>query len=199
MPYYGDNSRSSFPPCSHLKLARLNHTRSGTDLNFESLYGIRLRVQRNESGRHIFPSAARELRAHDRTWIDRPRPADPRNMELVIVPVAHDVVSSGPGNRPRDVIKMVHGHLAAIEHRLDEFAMDPHTVRRFPGNPEQVGVVIAKNDVNRSRKPPELIHDERRTEISTADQRVGSGDMLDRAREIPEVIVDVGQNRDSHV
>ena len=77
-------------------------------------------------------------------------------------------MSDGSG----DAVEMIHRESQAPEFRLEEFPFNSHPVVRFPGDPHQVGVVVAKQDVHWPAELPQFVNDEWGAQIATADESI---------------------------
>jgi hypothetical protein len=97
---------------------------------------------------------------------------------------------------------MIHGELAAIEVAREHLAMNAQVgiFRGIGCDAVEVAIVVAEDDVDGMRiAAADLVGDERRAEIAAAEHRAGIvSHGVERGREFPYVVVDVGENGDSH-
>ena len=68
---------------------------------------------------------------------------------------------------------MVRRNTETVQIELEKLSVDLHARIRFPSDPKQVGIVVSKNDVNRTGVLSQFVHHERRTEVAAADQYFG--------------------------
>ena len=97
---------------------------------------------------------------------------------------------------------MIHGELAAVEFAGEHLAVkrEMRILRGIGGDAEEIAIVIPEDDVDRARiAAPDLVDDERRAEIAAAEHRVRTLPHTgERGVELPDVVVDIGQNGDPH-
>jgi hypothetical protein len=100
-------------------------------------------------------AVGREGGAHDRAGIDGQRAADARDIEDVIVAVAHHVEFARRGQRAGDAVVVIHGEAPAVELAAKQLAVEADIVviPRVGGDAEEVAIVIAEDDVDGPGNP----------------------------------------------
>ena len=76
--------------------------------------------------------------------------------------------------------------------------VNPRIFGRLHRDAIQVGIIIAEHDVYFSGKLRQFVHHKRRTQVAATNKRAGILHVMDRRRKVPEVIVNVRENRNSH-
>lgn len=119
----------------------------------------------------------------------------------VVVPERDHVELARSRQRPPDVVVVdrrdpLPAKLRPVELRVD---LDVRIRPRVRRDAVEIAVVVAEQDVDGPGEPePELVHNERRAEVAEAHQGVGLRGLLERRREIPDIVVYVGENGDAH-
>ena len=117
----------------------------------------------------------------------------------MVVSEAHKVIQLRFCDGRCDVIEMIHGDAKAIEIELKELAMDLDPGIGFSRDPEQVGIVVAEDDVDRTgyffsssitkgehRSPQQI-----RSSVSPLRR-------ANRGLKIVQVVMDIGDDTDTH-
>jgi len=97
---------------------------------------------------------------------------------------------------------VVHEDAAAGEFTLVEFAVevDVGVGAGVGGDAVEVGVVVAEDDVDRAGETSaKLVDYEGGAEVAAAEQGVTGGQGGEGGGEVPDVVVDVGEDAESHV
>ena len=103
--------------------------------------------------------------------------------------------------RAGDVVVVVGGHAAAFELAAEKLAVEADllVMAGVAGDAVEVAIVVTEDDVDRlGEAAAELMDDERRAEIAAANHGIGAVERPEGAGQEPDVIVNVGKNRDAH-
>jgi 2-iminobutanoate/2-iminopropanoate deaminase len=121
------------------------------------------------------------------------------DFEGVVVAEADEI--EGAGEVAGDEVEVVHDDAAAREFALEDFAVEAD-VRVSAGvgsDAVEVGVVIAEDDVDGAGEAAaELVDNEGGAEVAAAEQGVTGGEGGQRGGEVPDVVVDVGEDAEFH-
>ena len=126
--------------------------------------------------------------------IDQQGLFDSRHLVLMVMAETYDVVAFGFREYPRDVVEMGQAEPATFQGQFRHFAvqLDAGIGRAVAGDPEEVAVVVAKDDMNLPLvMPPQGFHDERRTKIAATQQNFRIPKLLQGLMKRFEIIVNV--------
>ncbi len=123
-----------------------------------------------------------------------------RNFVFVIVAEADHIVVARFRHRLCQIIEVVYRESLAVEFLLKQFAVKVAVgfLSGLRSDPIQIGIVIAKHDMNIAWKLREFVDNKWRTQIAAANQGVGILDRVHGGGQVPQVVVDIRNNRDAH-
>jgi hypothetical protein len=138
---------------------------------------------------------------HHFTGIDQQGIPGAGDLKPVVMAEADEIMLPCGTNQPANVVEVMHRDAPPTELDLGELAMDGEMgkLARIERDAKAVAIVVAKDDVDWPGKAlAQPVDDERGAEVAAAEERAG---ILYRSQdrvEIAEMIVNIGNDRDTH-